>query len=123
MCHVLIIEDEPLVAMMIEDVLLQAGATSATIATTEAEAIAAAEACRPAFISSDVMLTEGTGPAAVQAIRAAHGTIPTLFITATPSACEPCDAPDRVLVKPFSAGHVAGAFHDLTGLSCRNPIP
>ncbi|WP_174280607.1 response regulator [Sphingomonas bacterium] len=119
MCHVLIIEDEPLVAMMIEDVLLQAGATSATIATTQAEAIAAANACRPEFISSDVMLLEGTGPAAVAAIRSVHGAIPTLFITATPAACEPCRAPDRILVKPFSARHVASAFEALAGPRCR----
>lgn len=118
MCHVLIIEDEPLVAMMIEDVLMQAGATSATIATTQAEAIAAADAWCPEFIASDVILAEGTGPAAVDAIRAAHGTIPTLFITATPAACEP----DRVLVKPFNAVHVATAFQDLVGVR-RNPRP
>lgn len=113
MCHVLIIEDEPLVAMMIEDVLMAAGATSATIATTQAEAISAADHCRPEFISSDVVLAEGTGPAAVVAIRAVHGAIPTLFITATPAACHPCVAPDRVLVKPFVARHVASAFREL----------
>ena len=118
MCHVLIIEDEPLVAMMIEDALMGAGATSATIAVTQAEAISAADDHRPEFISSDVVLAEGTGPAAVVAIRAAHGAIPTLFITATPSACQPCHAPDRVLVKPFSARQIAAAFRELTATIC-----
>ncbi|MGI4732829.1 MAG: response regulator transcription factor [Janthinobacterium lividum] len=115
MCHVLIIEDEPLVAMMIEDVLMEAGATSATIVATQAEAIDAAGRRIPAFIASDVMLLEGTGPAAVGAIKATHGAIPTLYITATPGACTPCVPPDRVLVKPFSAAHVVTAFRDLTG--------
>ncbi|WP_375381026.1 response regulator [uncultured Sphingomonas sp.] len=118
MCHVLIIEDEPLVAMLIEDVLLSSGATSATIATTQAEAITAADVQLPAFISSDVMLTEGTGPAAVDAIRLVHGDIPTLFITATPSACRPWIPPDQVVVKPFSTTHIAAAFRTLIQDRC-----
>lgn len=35
MCHVLIIEDEPLVAMEIEDILMVNGATSVEIVDTE----------------------------------------------------------------------------------------
>lgn len=118
MCHVLIIEDEPLVAMLIEDVLLQSGATSTAIATTQQEAITAADDHPPAFISSDVMLAEGTGPEAVEAIRAAHGTIPTLFITATPGACVPCDVADQAVTKPFNTARVADAFRTMVTRSC-----
>lgn len=44
MCHVLIIEDEPMIAIDLEIVLAKEGATSFDIASTEAEAVAAARA-------------------------------------------------------------------------------
>ena len=64
MCHVLIIEDEPLVAMDVEALLFaDNGATSFAFAETERGAVAAALVQRPEFIISDVSLTQGTGPA------------------------------------------------------------
>ena len=66
MCHVLVIEDEPMIAMLIQDVLEEAGATSFAFAATEHDAVALAAAQAPAVIASDVHLLEGTGPAAVQ---------------------------------------------------------
>lgn len=114
MCHVLIIEDEPLVAMLIEDTLVDAGADTIEIAVTQQEAIDAAHARRPDFITSDVALIEGRGPAAVAAILRACGDIPVLFITATPEECEPCAPPGDVLTKPFSSHAVAGAFRRMT---------
>jgi CheY-like chemotaxis protein len=62
MCHVLIIEDEPLVAMDLENVLIEAGATSFAFASTEAEAVEQACARLPRVMTSDVRLTSGTGP-------------------------------------------------------------
>ena len=47
MCHVLIIEDEPLVALTIQDMLEDEGATSFDIAATQADAVAAALHHRP----------------------------------------------------------------------------
>ena len=83
MCHVLIIEDEPLVAMSIEDLLALEGATSFAIASTELEAVAAATAHKPSVITSDVKLLEGTGPAAVAQIHERMGPIPIIFVTGT----------------------------------------
>ena len=54
MCHVLNIEDEPLVAMEIQEILSREGAPSFEIASTEREAVAAAEANKPSIITSDV---------------------------------------------------------------------
>ena len=65
MCHVLIIEDEPLVAIDLENVLVEAGATSFAFASSEAEAVEQACARLPHVMTSDVRLTSGTGPAAV----------------------------------------------------------
>ena len=113
MCHVLIIEDEPLVAFDIQDILSGAGAHSFSFAETEAEAVAAARARRPAGIPDARKLREGTGPRAVEAIQRELGPLPVLFITASPDQCDPCDAPARVLAKPVCDGQVRAAFQEL----------
>ena len=92
MCHALIIEDGPLVAMMIEEALELAGATSFDTAASEAEALDLAARHPPAVITSDVRLIECCGPRAVEQIRERHGAIPVIFITGSPHECEPCDA-------------------------------
>ena len=45
MCHVLIIEDEPLVAMLLRELLEDEGATSFSFADTQDSALAAAISC------------------------------------------------------------------------------
>ena len=109
MCHALIIEDEPLVAMLIEEALEMAGATTVDIAETEAQAIQLAVKHRPAVITSDVRLVEGSGPEAVQQIKERLGDIPVIFITGSPQECEPCDA-GPVLMKPVTIGAIQKAF-------------
>ncbi len=109
MCHVLIIEDEPYIAMQIEDVLREGGARSVTIATTETDAIAAALAHRPDFITSDVRLSDGTGPSAVRAIRAMVAVVPVTFVTAWPQACGDVGRAE-VLQKPVTAAALLASF-------------
>jgi CheY-like chemotaxis protein len=116
MCHVLIIEDEPMIAILVRDVLEDAGATSFSFAATQAEAIAAADDRLPAMITSDVKLLEGTGPQAVEAIHRRNGPIPVLFITGSPEACDPCPDPVRILAKPFDPQSVVDAFREITGI-------
>ncbi len=113
MCHVLIIEDEPLIALMIEDLLVCEGATSVSIAATEQAAIAAAIDRPPGFITSDVKLAEGLGPHAVREIHNRLGDVPVVFITGTPVECDPCEPPGRVLTKPVEGRALAAAFHEL----------
>ena len=55
-CHVLIIEDEPFIAMSIQMALEEEGATSFDFAVTGAEAVAAALARPAELITSDVKL-------------------------------------------------------------------
>ena len=117
MCHVLIIEDEAVVAMDLEQILELEGATSFAFAVSEEEAIAIAVAQPPDLITSDVKLVSGTGPSAVTAIHAKLGHIPVIFITGTPEACEHC-APGPVLTKPVIAREVVGAFHELRRGTC-----
>ena len=114
MCHVLIIEDEPMIAMDIQAMLEEQGATSFAIATTEAEAVEAARAHPPHLITSDVKLIEGTGPGAVQTILSELGQVPVMFITGTPEACDVCDPPAVVLPKPMRRVSVVETFKVLT---------
>lgn len=113
MCHVLIIEDEPLVAMTIQEILALEGATSFEIVDTEGAAVAAATANEPRIIISDVKLLEGTGPAAVTEIHKRLGPIPVIFITGTPEDCRPFNPPRSIVAKPFTAQAVIAAFHEL----------
>ena len=110
MCHVLIIEDELFIAMGIQMMLEDEGATSFDIAVTEAEAVAAALARPPELITSDVTLIEGTGPLAVQQIHKQLGDIPVIFISGTPDQCRPCNPPGIVLTKPVRESALKEAF-------------
>jgi CheY-like chemotaxis protein len=116
MCHVLIIEDEWLIADYLTHLAEQAGATSTAVACTEDEAVQAANARPPAIIFSDVTLSAGTGPDAVRAILAALGKIPVIFITGTPDACPTCEPPCVILNKPINPAHLIDAFRRLAAV-------
>lgn len=113
MCHVLIIEDEWLIAEHLAHLVEQAGATSVAMACTEDEAVQAAKERKPGIILSDVRLLVGTGPRAVQAILSALGEIPVIFITGTPEACQPCEPSSVILSKPVDPARVMEAFRRL----------
>lgn len=113
MCHVLIIEDEPLIALDLEDLLQGYGALTFSIADGQRAAINASREHRPDFILSDVSLLEGTGPLAVQAIHRELGAIPVIFVTATPEACSPCAPPGQVFRKPMDRPAIGAAFRRL----------
>lgn len=110
MCHVLIIEDEPLIALDLEDLLEHNGAESFSFADGQHRAIEESRRVRPDFIMSDVSLLEGTGPLAVKAIQDELGAIPVIFVTATPEACAPCAPPGVVFRKPLDRSAIGAAF-------------
>ena len=116
MCHVLVIEDEPLVAMLIEDSLLEAGATSFAFAATEADAVREAREQRPDFITADATLREGRGPAAVDAIRAVLGPVPVVVISGDLSCERPSPPSCPVLQKPFRVAELQDCFRALAPL-------
>ena len=113
MCHILIIEDDALLALDIEASLSLHGATSFSFASTEAQAVDSAIQQRPALITADVRLRQGTGPAAVAKITDGLGLIPTIFITGTPEECSPCPPPHRVFEKPMDNLSLARAFREM----------
>lgn len=101
MCHVLVIEDDWLIAHHICSLIEDAGALSVALAATEDDAVAAAIATQPAVIVSDVDLHgKGTGPSAVMRIIDAIGVRPIMFVTGEPRPFKPPQPEMTVLYKP-----------------------
>lgn len=113
MCHVLIIEDEPMIAMLLQDLLEEAGATSFAFAATEHDAVRLAVQQRPSVITSDIRLLEGTGPRAVKQIADALGAIPVVFITASPDDVDRAEPSAAVLLEPFSSNAALAVFQNV----------
>ncbi|GCE84947.1 response regulator [Komagataeibacter diospyri] len=100
---VLIIEDEPIIAMDIEELVRQCGHTIAGVASSEAEAIKLARETRPGLILADINLGDGgDGMKAVSSILQ-HQDIPIIFVTAYPERLLTGDTiePAFVITKPF----------------------
>ncbi|WP_294391586.1 response regulator [uncultured Sphingomonas sp.] len=116
MCHVLVIEDEWVIAEQVAEIARASGATSIDTADNQEEAVDAARAHVPDIILSDVRLVHGTGPMAVQAIQAHHGPIPVIFITGSPDECQPCNPPGIILSKPIDERAVTEAFRRMAPL-------
>jgi two-component system, response regulator PdtaR len=100
MCHVLIIEDDWIIADHIAQLVETAGAVSTDMAATEDEAVDQAFRRPPAVIVSDVNLGTGTGPSAVARIIAELGRIPVMFVTGEPRGFKPSSPDMPVLHKP-----------------------
>ena len=99
--HALIIEDEWLVAILIEYVLKDCGFDSFSFASSEKAAIAAAATQRPDLVTVDVRLEPGCGIEAVRSLRKDQS-IPVIFITASGASTKEQISEHPVINKPFS---------------------
>jgi CheY-like chemotaxis protein len=100
---VLIIEDEPIIAMDIEELVASCGHRVVGVAATEADAVAIAQRCRPGLILADINLgAGGDGTSAVSRIMRSYYA-PVIFVTAYPERLLTGDAlePAFVITKPF----------------------
>jgi CheY-like chemotaxis protein len=99
--HALIIEDEFMIATVIEIVLRDCGFDSFDIVPSSEDAIAAARRRRPDLITADVKLKAGSGIDAVNAICRSPS-IPVIFITGAAAKIRDRMPQHIVLNKPFS---------------------
>jgi CheY-like chemotaxis protein len=106
--RVLIIEDEPLIAMDLQYLVEQLGHEVATIARTHAEAVRAAVKGNPGLILADLQLADGSS--GLDAVNEILGSLeaPVIFITAFPERFLTGHAPEPafLIAKPFSAESV-----------------
>lgn len=100
--HALIIEDEPLIAMAIEDGLRDCGFTSFAFAVSHLQAIAAANGRCPDLITADVELNPGSGIDAVVEICGGPP-IPVVFVTGSPEQVTERMPHHLLLEKPFTS--------------------
>lgn len=122
MQHVLIIEDQPLIANTLADIVRFAGATSVDVADTADHAIESAGRRIPDVIISDVDLGPGRhGPSAVATIQDRHGPVPAIFITGHADDAKARACASAILSKPVSAQRLANVIATIAFKSLAAP--
>lgn len=106
--HVLIIEDEPVIALELELLLGDMGFRSFAVADCPDDALASARAHRPELITADYRILSGTGPEAVDLITRAIGDVPVVYVTGNGDLLPPA-AGRPVVDKPISQTALAAA--------------
>jgi DNA-directed RNA polymerase specialized sigma24 family protein len=101
---IMIIEDEPLIAMDIEQLVQSLGHNVVSVARTHKEAVAMFDQTRPRMILADIQLADGSsGIDAVNDILTAQS-VPVIFITAFPERLLTGERPEPtfLVTKPFN---------------------
>ncbi len=109
--RVLVVEDQHLIAMLIESYLGDLGHETCAIVASELDAVEAAARINPDLVIADVNLRPGNGPDAVEAIGRARGSpVASLFISGEAHRLR-AERPDLVfLSKPFRARDLAAGI-------------
>lgn len=110
--RVLIIEDEPIIAMDIETIVRDLGHDVTAIAVTRDEAVREAMAERPGLVLADIQLADdSSGIDAVKDILAEFS-VPVIFITAFPERLLTGERPEPtfLITKPFQRSTVKAAI-------------
>ena len=107
--RILIIEDEPIIAMLFEELLTELGHDVVGIADTEADAVAAALKDKPDLMFVDAHLGKGSGIAAVEVILRTRS-IPHIFTSGDVSSVR-AQRPDAIVIsKPFRESDLVKAI-------------
>jgi CheY-like chemotaxis protein len=110
--EVLIIEDEPIIAMDIEMIVRDLGHSVTGVAVTRDEAVALALAHRPGLVLADIQLADdSSGIDAVKDILKEFS-VPVIFITAFPERLLTGERPEPtfLITKPFQRSTVKAAI-------------
>lgn len=110
--EVLIIEDEPIIAMDLETIVRDLGHSVSGVAVTRDEAVAQAHAHRPGLVLADIQLADdSSGIDAVKDILAEFN-VPVIFITAFPERLLTGERPEPtfLITKPFQRSTVKAAI-------------
>ena len=121
---VLIIEDEPLIAMQLEDLVTSLGHTVSGTAATRTQARAAVDAAMPGLVLADIQLADGSsGLDAVDDILSV-GSMPVIFITAYPERLLTGDRlePTYLVTKPFQEATVRAAISQALFFGSTRPL-
>jgi DNA-directed RNA polymerase specialized sigma24 family protein len=119
---VVIIEDEPLIALDLERLVRELGHRVVKIARTERQAIEAVKAARPGLVLADIQLADGgSGLDAVNEILRSFS-VPVIFVTAFPQRLLTGKRPEPtfLITKPFNPNNIKAVisqalFFDVRG--------
>jgi len=109
---VLIIEDEPIIAMDLETIVRDMGHGVTGVAVTRDEAVTAAMTRRPGLVLADIQLADdSSGIDAVKDILSQFS-VPVIFITAFPERLLTGERPEPtfLITKPFQRSTVKAAI-------------
>lgn len=110
--RVLIIEDEPIIAMHLETIVRELGHEVTGIATTLTEAMSAFHAAPPGLVLADIQLADASS--GIDAVKAmlSERTVPVIFITAFPERLLTGERPEPtfLITKPFLVPTVEAAI-------------
>ncbi len=101
--RVLIIEDEPLIALDIEEIVSSLGHSCIGIARTKDEALTIARRSKPGLVLADIQLADGSSGIDVVNLLLAEFAVPVIFITAYPERLLTGERPEPTFLipKPF----------------------
>ncbi len=118
--RVLIIEDEPMIAMDIQDIVEEYGHAVTGIASTRDEALRLFLETKPELVLADIQLADNSSGIDAVHDMWAHQQVPVVFITAFPERLLTGEKPEPafLITKPFQRSAVQAAmaqalfFHD-----------
>lgn len=112
--RVLVVEDDAVIATLLAEVLEGMGHDVCAIEATEADAVAAANRCRPDLMIVDARLGDGSGVSAVEEILRA-GFVPHVFVSGDALRVQALRPGALVIQKPFRESDLARAIQHALG--------
>jgi CheY-like chemotaxis protein len=114
-----IIEDDALIALLLETLLEQMGHAVCATANTEAAAVDAADRCEPDLLIADARLRSGSGIAAVEKILRTRGGLAYLFVSGDIADIAVRLPAAITLRKPFAGAALARAIDSALAAAAR----
>lgn len=122
--RVLIIEDEPIIALDIESIVRELGHDVTGIASTHDEAMALFHARAPGLVLADIQLADASS--GINAVRhiLAEQAVPVIFITAFPERLLTGERPEPtfLITKPFQIATVQAAISQALFFNSTAPL-
>jgi CheY-like chemotaxis protein len=109
MLRILVIEDNAIIAMLLEQTLIGMGFEVCAVEATEVGAVAAAALCKPDLLIADAHLREGNGISAVERILRI-GFVPHIFVSGDNLTPETLSPRAILLGKPYDELELAQAI-------------
>lgn len=120
--RILVVENEALIAMLLEEVLTELGHEVCAVAATEAAAVSAARIHKPDLMIVDMRLAEGDGLSAIREILSS-GFIPYVLMSGDTLSFRDAPSTRALLRKPFQEAELVRAMEAALAQKSGGPAP